>query len=71
MRLPSLACLCALGLLASTPAFAQMTQQNRQNQGHAAHPPATTTSSTSSKTEQGANKNMSGGSESSKHSSAK
>ncbi len=39
MRLQSLAILCVSALFVASPAFAQMTQQNKQNQGHAANPP--------------------------------
>lgn len=39
MRPKTLAVLFASTLLAASPAFAQMTQQNKSNQGNAAHPP--------------------------------
>jgi hypothetical protein len=39
MRLRTFAILFVSALFAASPAFAQMTQQNRSNQGNAAHPP--------------------------------
>ncbi len=43
MRPSGLAVLCLSVLFAASPAFAQMTQQNRQNQGQDANPPRVTT----------------------------
>ena len=43
MRPRSLALLCAPALFLALPAFAQMTQQNKSNQGHAANPPTPAT----------------------------
>jgi hypothetical protein len=47
MRLEALAILSISVMFATSPAFAQMTQQNRQNQGNAAYPPLTSHSPTS------------------------
>jgi hypothetical protein len=64
MRLPSLAILCLSVVFAASPAFAQMTQQNRPNQGQDANPPraATTNQGNATTANQGDNQTSAGNS---------
>ena len=64
MRIRSMTVLCAFAaVFAASPAFAQMTQQNRPNQGNAAHPPKPTSAKQGNATGMG----QSGGSASGSH----